>query len=258
MAAVVQPRDRLLTRVAALGEADGPLCEAGLGREDAIVDLLAPRRRARRGCGAARAPPTRPSARAPRRAPPPQARRSRRSGSPRRRRRRGRCAPRARSPPSRRSATRTSSARTRSPRSGSVSSRKSSCPRRRTTSGAITRAFGVSSSASHDSPGPRAAMSFETIRSRYSSAAGPETRTKERGRNATRIPGYCRDGVQVEGGKEGDRGGLRPRPAAARPVPDREVAGAPRRLDPVDRPRDVDVRGLRRGRESGSRSPGTS
>ena len=39
-------------------------------------------------------------------------------------------------------------ARTTSPSSGSVSSRKSSSPRRQTTSGAITRAFAVSSSAS--------------------------------------------------------------------------------------------------------------
>ena len=47
---------------------------------------------------------------------------------------------------------RSSSRATRSPSPGSVSSRKSSAPRRQTTSGAITRAFGVSSSASHDSP----------------------------------------------------------------------------------------------------------
>src|SRR5437773_1811091 len=42
-------------------------------------------------------------------------------------------------------------ARTVSPSSGSVRSRKSSSPRRQTTSGAITRPFGVKSSASHDS-----------------------------------------------------------------------------------------------------------
>ena len=53
---------------------------------------------------------------------------------------------------------------TRSPRTGSVSKRKSSGPRRRTVSGAIRRAFAVSSSAWHASPGPNASTSFETIR----------------------------------------------------------------------------------------------
>src|SRR5207247_642103 len=70
-------------------------------------------------------------------------------------------------------------ARTVSPSSGSVSSRKSSSPRRHTTSGAITRAFAVRSSASHESP---ATTSFETSRCSRSAASGPATRTYERGR----------------------------------------------------------------------------
>src|SRR5918994_5629815 len=146
---------------------------------------------------------------------------------------------------------RSNSARTRSPSAGSVSSRKSSWRRRSTTSGAITRAFAVSSSAWQDSPGPSAATSFESIRSRYSSAPGPATRTKDLGRNATRIAGYCRDGVQVQGGKEGARSGLRPCAPSAGAVPDREVARPARGLGPVDRPRHVEVRGQGRGREPG-------
>ena len=51
-----------------------------------------------------------------------------------------------------RSRMRVSSAAPRSPSSGSVRTRKSSSPRRQTTSGAITRAFAVSSSAGHASP----------------------------------------------------------------------------------------------------------
>ena len=46
VAAVVQPRDRLLARIAALREADRPLGQARLGGQDAVVDLLAPRGRA--------------------------------------------------------------------------------------------------------------------------------------------------------------------------------------------------------------------
>ena len=53
-----------------------------------------------------------------------------------------------------------------SPSSGSVRTRKSSSPRRNTTSGAITRAFAVSSSAGHASPDASASTSFETIRCR--------------------------------------------------------------------------------------------
>src|SRR5215213_283595 len=66
-----------------------------------------------------------------------------------------------------------------------------------------------------------------------------------------RIPGYCSDRVPVEGGEKGGRGGVRPGAAPARPVPDREVAGAPCRLGAVDRPRHLDVRGLGRGGEPG-------
>src|SRR5438093_1392588 len=71
--------------------------------------------------------------------------------------------------------------RTVAPSPGSVSSRKSSAPRRHTTSGAITRAFAVSSSASQLS---LARTSFETIRCRKSAASGPATRTKARARRA--------------------------------------------------------------------------
>src|SRR6185437_2261376 len=62
---------------------------------------------------------------------------------------------------------------------GSVRSRKSCSPRRQTSSGAITRPFGVSSSASQVSS---ASTSLETIRCSRSPASGPETRTKARGR----------------------------------------------------------------------------
>ena len=47
VAPVVEARERLLARVAALREGDGPLVEAGFGREDALVELAAPARRAR-------------------------------------------------------------------------------------------------------------------------------------------------------------------------------------------------------------------
>src|SRR5689334_14065242 len=71
--------------------------------------------------------------------------------------------------------------RTTSPSSGSVSRRKSSSPRRQTVSGAITRAFAVRSSASHESA---ARTSFETMRCRKSPASGPFTRTYARARCA--------------------------------------------------------------------------
>src|SRR5205823_15061962 len=47
VAAVVPARDRLLARVAALRERDVRLLEAGLGRENRLVELLPPGRRAR-------------------------------------------------------------------------------------------------------------------------------------------------------------------------------------------------------------------
>src|SRR5581483_1344343 len=72
------------------------------------------------------------------------------------------------------------------PSSGSVRSRKSSSPRRQTRRGAITRPFGVSSSASHDSA---ASTSFERIRCRRSPASGPWTRTYARGRTYARVVG---------------------------------------------------------------------
>ena len=64
-----------------------------------------------------------------------------------------------------------------------MSRRKSSTPRRRTTSGAITRAFAVRSSASHDPPTSSASTSFETIACRYDAASGPRTLTKSRERS---------------------------------------------------------------------------
>ena len=96
VAAVVQPRDRLLARVAALREGDVRRVEARLGREDPVVDLVTPARHARSRSGAARARRRRASARARRRAP--RARRASRSRSrPRRRRRAPTRAPPARS-----------------------------------------------------------------------------------------------------------------------------------------------------------------
>jgi hypothetical protein len=64
-------------------------------------------------------------------------------------------------------------ARTASPRPGSVSSRKSSAAWRTTTSGAISRDFGVRRSAWHGA----AVTSFDSIRWRNSSVSGPDTRT---------------------------------------------------------------------------------
>ena len=49
---------------------------------------------------------------------------------------------------------------------------------------AITRALAVSRSASHASPCPSASMSFESMRWRYDTASGPLARTYERGRPA--------------------------------------------------------------------------
>ena len=46
LAAVVQARDRLLARVAALREADRALDQARLGGQDAVVELAAQARRA--------------------------------------------------------------------------------------------------------------------------------------------------------------------------------------------------------------------
>src|ERR1041385_7271112 len=55
---------------------------------------------------------------------------------------------------------------------------------------AITRAFGVSRSASRASPGS-IATSCESTRCRKSSASGPATRTKSRSRRATRNAWVC-------------------------------------------------------------------
>src|ERR687892_862778 len=93
---------------------------------------------------------------------------------------------------------RRSAARTRSPDPGSVRSRKSSGVRRRTTTGAMTRAFGVSSNASHESPTASFSTSFESIAWRNASAPGPRTPTKSRGRAATRIAVTAIDGGGVE------------------------------------------------------------
>ena len=76
--AEVEPRDRLLPRVAALREADRALLEAGLGGHHAVVELAAEPRRAAPGSAAARAPPPR-SARRPPAAP---RRGARRAGTP--------------------------------------------------------------------------------------------------------------------------------------------------------------------------------
>ena len=54
--------------------------------------------------------------------------------------------------------------------------------------------------------------------------------------------------VPIEGGGEGRGGRLRPRAPAARPVPDREVARAARRLGTRHRPGDLGSDGRRRGR----------
>ena len=57
--------------------------------------------------------------------------------------------------------------------------------------GAISRPFAVRRSASHDSSGPSASTSFESIRCKYDAASGPVTPTKPRGLRPTRsaVPG---------------------------------------------------------------------
>ncbi len=57
--------------------------------------------------------------------------------------------------------------------------------------------------------------------------------------------------LPIESRGQGARGGLRPRPAAARPVLHREVAGPPRGRGAGRRHRDLDARADRRGRAAG-------
>src|SRR5439155_21337937 len=125
--------------------------------------------------------------------------------------------------------------------------RKSLSPRRRTRSGAITRAFAVSSNAPHDSPTPSAATSFETMRWRWSHASGPATRTNARGRRttardvtvATETSVGTHDLVPDKGGAEARRARTRSRAPAARAVPDGKVARPALGDGPEDGPLDV-------------------
>src|SRR5207302_652607 len=128
---------------------------------------------------------------------------------------------------------------------------------RRTRSGAITRAFAVSSIASHDAPTASASTSFESIRCRYSRASGPCTRTNARRRLTMRLVvtlamatslGF-HDSLPVEGRAEARRAWPRSRALAARAIPHGEVAGVARRVRAANRPRDVGVPHLRRGRK---------
>ena len=184
VAAVVQPRDRLLARVAALREADRPLGQAGLGRQHAVVDLAAEARACRLGCGGARAP--RRAIGAPRARVEQldgRARRSRRSGAALARRgRSSTCAPRARSRPSPRSAC--AAARAHAVAELGLGEQQEVVGRRAAARAAArSRAPSASAAAPRsDSPGASASTSFETIRCRKSAASGPATRTNARGR----------------------------------------------------------------------------
>ena len=151
VASVVEACERLLARVAALGERDAPFVEAGLGGEDPSSisrpqrGVRARIRRRSSSSSAGSAPRSASSTSTP-------GRRSRGSGCRLLRRARlPKRAPRARPCTSRRSACAPMCARTVSPSSGSVSSRKSSSPRRQTSSGATTRPFGVRINASQES-----------------------------------------------------------------------------------------------------------
>ena len=167
--AVVLPRDRLLARVAALLEVDRALGRApprpeGRARRAPVRSEACPRESA---AARARRRRSRPTPASPRRAARTRRRRTRgsrsRRAASRDRRRAPTRAPRARSSTFVASRLRTSAARSVSPSSGSVSRRKSSAPRRKTVIGATIRPLAVSRSASHDSPGPSASTSFESI-----------------------------------------------------------------------------------------------
>ena len=76
MAAVLEAGERLLARVAALGERDRALVEARLGGQDPVVDLAPPARRASEDPEPLELLVGRPRRRRPRRAPRPPGRRS--------------------------------------------------------------------------------------------------------------------------------------------------------------------------------------
>ena len=194
--------------------------------------------------------------RARRRAPRPRARRSSRSGArPLAEDERATCAPPARSRTSPRSA-RAAAARARSrraPARSAAGSRRGRGAARR--SGAIT---------------PR----LRRQQQRLARLAGAERRDVVRdhalevvlgvrARRRGRTRGVARAAVSVTVAiaislgtrcsaprprRRSRDAGLRPGATAARPVPDREVAGAPRGSVPRDRPRHVGLPGLRRGR----------
>ena len=119
------------------------------------------------------------------------------------------------------------------------------------------RAFGVSRSASPEAPTSSSSTSFDTIRFRYEAASGPITETYALGRGAacnvvTVIDLEGSERVPEQGGAKGAGSGVRPGAAPARPVPDREVARAPRRgrsLVPA-RPRGLGLPGQRGGRRA--------
>ena len=151
---------------------------------------------------------------------------------------------------------RRSSRTSRSPASGSVRRRKSSAPRRQTTSGATIRAFGVRSSASHDSP---TCEGLHLVRDHPVEVRGgvrPVHGDVSPGRGLRSVTSSTRhrdegsERVQEQSGAEGAGGGVRPRAAPARPVPDREVAGAARRRRSLvpRRPRRLGLPRPRRGR----------
>ena len=184
LAAVVQARDRLLARVAALREADRALRQAGFGREDAVVDLDArsaacrPRSAELELLGAIGSPS--PSRRAPPRLPAVVGVRQRARGcSPKTTSTR---APRARSPPWPRSASagarvaRGRRARARSQQEVVVGPSQHAQRRDHPRLRRQQQRLAVS-------PGASASTSFETIRWRYSSASGPAKRTNARGRS---------------------------------------------------------------------------
>ena len=250
MPAVTQARDRLLARVATLRERDVGLVEARLGREDRLRPAPSPSRGRRPRSGRARAPRSQQCL-APL-SPVPRPRPGSRRADPRPRRRRpSRRAPRARSRTSRRTGTGAASPGRPRPARARSATGSPPAPRRHTRSGAISRPFGVSSSAGRVAGG----TSFESIRWRSPPHPGPRPgRRNEAGplrgpkRSHPRSLGSAP--VPVEGRGEVRRGRLDPARLPPGAVPDREMARAPRRLGAGGRPRRRGGSLFGRGREA--------
>jgi hypothetical protein len=230
----VQPRDRLLPRIAPLGEADGAFGQAGLGRQDTIVDLLAPRGRAG--------------------ADPEQLELVGGDGriQPRVERLGGRLAVggrrdslaaeddvarvllgldldlRREAPPHELGADALAQLRFREQEEVVVAApeddeRRDHARLRRQQQ----RLAGLARAEGND------VVRDHPVEELLGCWAG-DAHVRARPECDSGHPVYCRDGVPVQGGEEGAGGGLRPRPAAAGAIPDGEVACPARGFDPID------------------------